>query len=80
MRMFCITFSLLFSNQAPQFQASLPITLTNDTFISQKMLLTPANNNEINNALKSLSNSNAIGTDGLLFEIIKITQILFRDS
>ena len=35
------------------------------------MFLTPVNNNEIINALESLSSSNAIGTDGFLPEIIK---------
>ena len=58
-------------NQAPHFQVNQPLTLTDDTFISQTMFLTPVNNNEIINVLKSLSNSNAIGTDGLLPEIIK---------
>ena len=58
-------------NQAPRFQANRPLTLTNDTFISQTMFLTPDNNNEIISSLKSLSYSNAIGTDGLLAEIKK---------
>ena len=44
------------------------------------MFLTPVNNNEIINALKNLHNSNSIGTDGLLPDIIKIMQILFRDT
>ena len=35
------------------------------------MFLTPVNNNEIINALKNLHNSNSIGTDGLLPNIIK---------
>ena len=53
-------------NQAPHFQANQPLTLTNDTFVSQTIFLTPVNNNEIINTLKNLTNSNAIGTDGLL--------------
>ena len=63
-------FSSVFK-QAPRYQSNQSHTLPNYDFVKSSMFLTPVSSNEVLNTLINLTNSQSVGSDGLLPNIIK---------
>ena len=57
--------------QAPKFQADQHHTIPDSNFVNNSLFLLPITPNEIVDVFASISNSRAIGNDGLLSEILK---------
>ena len=57
--------------QAPKFQADQHHTIPDSNFVNNSLFLSPITPNEIVDVFASISNSRALGNDGLLTEILK---------